>query len=82
MPKEKIIIGIPTYGQGWTLADSSNTAIGAVASGKAAPSTTNPDGGTASYWEVCTEDHSRIDIGSPAQFFRFENLHGYRFVII
>lgn len=53
MPKEKIIIGIPTYGQGWTLSDPSQTVIGAAAKGKAAPSTTNPDGGTASYWEMC-----------------------------
>ncbi|VDK46141.1 unnamed protein product [Gongylonema pulchrum] len=52
MPKEKIIIGIPTYGQGWTLKDPSKTAIGSEGSGKSAPSTTNPDGGTASYWEA------------------------------
>lgn len=52
MPKEKIIIGIPAYGQGWTLASKSRKTIGSPACSKARPTATNPGGGTAAYWEV------------------------------
>ncbi|VDN37436.1 unnamed protein product [Gongylonema pulchrum] len=52
MPKNKIIIGIPTYGQGWTLANPSQTAIGSPAIRASAASSTNPEGGTAAYWEA------------------------------
>ncbi|EJW75225.1 endochitinase, partial [Wuchereria bancrofti] len=53
MPKQKIIIGIPMYAQGWTLDNPSKTAIGAAASRPSSASKTNPAGGTASYWEIC-----------------------------
>ncbi|KAK6100780.1 Glycosyl hydrolases 18 family protein [Brugia pahangi] len=53
MPKQKIIIGIPMYAQGWTLDNPSETAIGAAASRPSSASKTNPAGGTASYWEIC-----------------------------
>ncbi|VDO42118.1 unnamed protein product [Onchocerca flexuosa] len=52
MPKQKIIIGIPTYGRGWTLRNPSETTIGAEGIGPSLPSTTNQAGGTAAYWEV------------------------------
>uniref|UniRef100_A0A1I7W1Y9 Chitin-binding type-2 domain-containing protein n=2 Tax=Loa loa TaxID=7209 RepID=A0A1I7W1Y9_LOALO len=53
MPKKKIIIGIPTYGRGWTLNNPSETAIGAAANNPSSASTTDPAGGTAAYWEIC-----------------------------
>ncbi|CAG9531543.1 unnamed protein product, partial [Cercopithifilaria johnstoni] len=53
MPKQKIIIGIPTYSRGWTLDNPSETAIGAGGNHPSSPSMTNPAGGTAAYWEIC-----------------------------
>nr|AAB68959.1 chitinase [Acanthocheilonema viteae] len=53
MPKQKIIIGIPAYSRGWTLSNPSETAIGAEGDRPSSPSTTNPAGGTAAYWEIC-----------------------------
>lgn len=50
-PKEKIIIGIPTYARGWTLSDPSQTAIGTPARG-ASSATKLKEGGIAAYWEV------------------------------
>ncbi len=53
MPKDKIIIGIPTYGRGWTLVNpTSDWHIGAATDGasKATPYVKEP--GVASYYEV------------------------------
>ncbi|CAG9538281.1 unnamed protein product [Cercopithifilaria johnstoni] len=53
MPKQKIIIGIPTYSRGWTLDNPSDTAIGAGGSRPSSASATYPSGGAAAYWEIC-----------------------------
>ncbi|KHJ44297.1 chitin binding Peritrophin-A domain protein [Trichuris suis] len=53
MPKEKIVIGLATYGRGWTLASMWNTGVDAVATG---PSTTSPylgEAGVIAYYEIC-----------------------------
>ncbi|KAK5982852.1 Acidic mammalian chitinase [Trichostrongylus colubriformis] len=52
MPKEKIIIGIPTYGRGWTLKDKNNITVGTEGSpAKITPYT--QEAGVASFYEFC-----------------------------
>lgn len=53
MPKEKIIIGIGTYGKGWTLQDPSNHAVKAPATGGSKPKTYTQESGNAAYFEIC-----------------------------
>lgn len=52
-PTDKIIVGIPTYGRSFTLANPSNTDIGAPANG---PGTAGPytrEAGMLGYNEIC-----------------------------
>jgi chitinase len=49
---DKINMGIPTYGQSWTLA-SSETGIGAPALGGGAPGPLTNTSGTLGYYEIC-----------------------------
>lgn len=52
-PAEKLIMGIPTYGRAFTLA-SSDTAVGAPASGPALPGPVTRESGFWAYYEICT----------------------------
>ena len=68
MPKNKIIVGIPTYGRGWTLTHPDNQR-GLDAPGSAAkPTKYVQTGGTAAYYEV---DLFLYFCVFPSVFFKF-----------
>ena len=54
MPKEKISMGLATYGRTYTLANSSNTGIGAPSTGPGQPGKYTREPGFLSYYEVRT----------------------------
>jgi GH18 family chitinase len=51
-PKEKLMIGMPTYGRSFTLVDPTKFDIGAPASGGGAPGKYTGEAGFMSYYEV------------------------------
>ncbi|XP_003376274.1 putative chitin binding Peritrophin-A domain protein [Trichinella spiralis] len=53
MPKKKIIIGIPTYGRGWTIQNKTNTEIGAPSIGPSLPTKYVRFPGVCAYYEIC-----------------------------
>ncbi|XP_022198692.2 chitotriosidase-1 isoform X2 [Nilaparvata lugens] len=52
-PKEKLMIGMPTYGRSFTLVDEDKFDIGAPASGGGTPGKYTGEAGFMSYYEVC-----------------------------
>lgn len=55
-PKEKLILGISTYGRSFTLADESQTGVGAPASGVGLKGDFTPgEVGVLSYREICSK---------------------------
>jgi len=52
VPKEKLVIGLATYGRSFTLADPAQTAVGAPAKGAGAALRYTGEAGIASYYEV------------------------------
>ncbi|XP_005090543.1 chitotriosidase-1 [Aplysia californica] len=52
-PREKLVIGIPTYGRSFTLADPNNNGIGAPISGAGKPGQFTGEAGILSYYEIC-----------------------------
>nr|QDA39871.1 chitinase 3 [Phenacoccus solenopsis] len=52
-PKEKLMIGMPTYGRSFTLVDASKFDIGAPASGGGTPGKFTGEAGFMSYYEIC-----------------------------
>ncbi|XP_030077380.1 chitotriosidase-1 [Microcaecilia unicolor] len=52
-PAEKLIMGIPTYGRSFTL-KSSDSSVGAPASGPALPGQFTKEAGFWAYYEICT----------------------------
>lgn len=53
MPKNKLVIGIPTYGRGWTLANKEQHGIGALAPSPSHSTKYIQTSGTAAYYEFC-----------------------------
>ncbi|BET02278.1 chitinase [Nesidiocoris tenuis] len=52
-PKEKLMIGMPTYGRSFTLVDETKFDIGAPASGGGKPGNYTAESGFAAYYEIC-----------------------------
>lgn len=51
-PREKLVVGIPTYGRTWTL-NSSSTSVGAPAQGGGTPGDLTGEAGFLAYAEIC-----------------------------
>ena len=52
-PKEKLVLGIPTYGNSWTLTSAGATAMGSSASGAGDPGIYTETAGFLGYHEIC-----------------------------
>lgn len=59
-PKEKLMIGMPTYGRSFTLVDSSKFDIGSPASGGGTPGKFTAEAGFMSYYEVVVQNEIRL----------------------
>lgn len=54
MPPEKILIGLPTYGRGWTISKSQYMGPGAPAEGASKATEFVQEPGVSAYYEVGT----------------------------
>ncbi|XP_015113995.1 acidic mammalian chitinase [Diachasma alloeum] len=54
-PKEKLVVGVPTYGKTWTLADPNNNAPGAPAPSAGQPGPYVRESGSFGYNELCEQ---------------------------
>ena len=52
-PKEKIIVGVPTYGRGWTLSNPTNSGVGASAPSTSSSFQFTQTPGIGAYYEIC-----------------------------
>lgn len=59
VPRNKIIIGMATYGRTFTLANHQQTAIGAPTTGPGTPGKYTREAGFMSYYEICQEMETR-----------------------
>ena len=51
-PREKLVVGMGTYGRGFTLSSTTNTGVGASTTGNSAPYTYTKESGFLAYYEV------------------------------
>lgn len=61
-PKEKLMIGMPTYGRSFTLIDPTKFDIGAPASGGGTPGKYTGEAGFMSYYEVGHSQFLNVEI--------------------
>lgn len=54
-PKNKLLIGMSTYGRGWELQDRNNNGMGAPTNGLAPRAKYTRDKGFRAYYEICTD---------------------------
>ncbi|XP_011307804.1 acidic mammalian chitinase-like [Fopius arisanus] len=54
-PREKLVVGVPTYGRTWTLANPNNNAPGAPASSAGQPGPYMREAGSLGYNELCEQ---------------------------
>lgn len=59
VPRNKIIIGMATYGRTFTLANQQQSAIGAPTTGPGTPGKYTREAGFMSYYEICQEMETR-----------------------
>ena len=57
--KSKLIMGIPFYGQSFSL-QSSSTQYGSQASGPGKPGKWTKQGGMLAYYEICTKGNGKL----------------------
>lgn len=69
-PKEKLMIGMPTYGRSFTLVDPSKFDIGAPASGGGTPGKYTGEAGFMSYYEV-SPSSSLLNIQNGKLFLKY-----------
>ncbi|KFD62705.1 hypothetical protein M514_09163 [Trichuris suis] len=53
MPKEKIVVGLPTYGRGWTLSNAHDFSVGSKATGASHPLNYTRAAGVIAFYESC-----------------------------
>lgn len=62
VPKEKIILGLATYGLGWKLVDGSQTGVRAPADGGNTKGKYTEESGILSHYEVSSPDHKHLQL--------------------
>jgi GH18 family chitinase len=67
MPKEKVSMGLATYGRTYKLVNNSNTGIGAPSSGAGEPGKYTRESGFLAYYEV-RKNQIRFDISNSIHF--------------
>lgn len=78
-PKEKLIIGMPTYGRTFTLANTKKYGVHAPASGGGKEGKYTKESGFLAYYEVCSiisfeEQCNKISFRRFVKFFKMEQL--------